>query len=518
MFATLSHGKLTSWEQVVAANGHNGRTIEVPNARSDGHPPVEMIERPGSDLTERMRGRLAEVGIKKPRANAVLGFEDIFGASPGYWAERYPDGWQAVPVAELMQDPLVLAVTDFAQQKHGKDNVVSITWHLDEKTPHAHVVSLPLVTREHKRRGRKRKDGSVPEPVLKTTLAADQVRGGSKYALEKEHDEWAAFVAHLGLKRGRRGSELSAEEQRDRRLRDPQASLEGEKRAAERMTAIQQSAQAMVQLIDMGKKDRDGLIEEGRAQAAAKLASAKAEAEQIRGAALVEAAQARAATDQRASELAQRERALVIEKARAETLIQQDRAQAAAKLAGADVDAERIRKAALAEAAEVKAKEDQRTEELDRRERALAQRTAADQARITDDRRQLEVAIAKIRATSAAEKRVIEEKTRNLDIREAKLADKETRVDRLLAELDPLIDRVRSVLERVKDAPAEIRRWFEPVTKLATPISSVLQQAAALEKDKDLARVKSKGPRQSATEDDLHIQAAYAAQKGGKGL
>lgn len=517
MYATLSQSKITSWEQVAAANGHNARTIEVPNARADGHGPIEVVERPGANLTERLRHRLDEAGVTKPRKNAVLAFEDVFGASPGYWAKQFPEGWQNASVEDLMADPLVRAVGDFAKAKHG-DNLLSVTWHLDEKSPHAHVVSVPLVTREHKRRGRKRKDGTEAPPITKTTLAADQLRGGSKYALEQQHDEWAAFVAHLGLVRGRRGSELSSEERRDRRLRDPQASLEGERRAAERTVAIQESAQAMVSLIKMGKKDRDGLIAEGRAQAAATLATAKAEAEQIRKATLVEAAQVKTVADQRADELAQRERAFVIAKARAETLIEQDRAQAAAKLAGAEVDAERIRKTALAEAAQVKAKEDQRTEELDRRERELAQKAAADQARIAHDRRLAEAEAAQILAAAEVERRKNREKTRNLDVREANLADKETRVERLLAELEPLKDRIVSVLERVKDAPIEIRRWFAPVTKLAAPISSVLKQAEALRRTQALERVRAKGPSTKASEDDLHIQAAYAAQKCGKGL
>lgn len=450
MFATLSHGKLTSWEQVAAANGHNGRTIEVPNARADGHPPVEVIERPGNDLTERMRGRLAEAGIKKPRANAVLGFEDIYGASPGYWAERYPDGWQAVPVAELMQDPLVRAVTDFAQQKYGADNVVSITWHLDEKTPHAHVVSMPIVTREHARRGRKRKDGTVPAPVLKTTLAADQLRGGSKFALEKEHDEWAAFVAHLGLKRGRRGSELSAEERRDRRLRDPQASLEGERRAAEQQAKVEQSAQAMVQLIESGKKDRDGLVERGRAQAAATLADANDDAEKIREAALVEAAKTKAAGEQRARDLDLRERAFVnrmaLEKARAEA----------------------------------------KTRSLASREAELA----------------------------ADEKKLVQ--------REQKVAAKETTLDKLLAELEPILAPVRGAFDRLRTAPTEVRRWFDPagaIEKAVRKASPLMEQARAAARNRAGA-VQVKGPASGpaeAPENDLSALTALMAQRGGKG-
>ena len=98
------------------------------------------------------------------------------------------------------------------------------------------------------------------------------------------------------------------------------------------------------------------------------------------------------------------------------------------------------------------------------------------------------------------------------------MATNETQVERLLAQLNPLIDRVNSVLERLKDAPLEIRRWLNPVENLAKPIGSVLQQAEELRKTQDLVRVRAKGPATKLAEDDLHVQAAYAAQKGGNGL
>jgi len=416
MFATLAQSKLTSWEQIAAANGHNARTIEVPNARADGHPPIEVVDRPGANLTERMRNRLEEAGVTKIRKNAVLAFEDIFGASPSYWAKQFPGGWQNASVEELMADPLVRAVEEFARKKHG-DNLVSITWHLDEKSPHAHVVAIPLVTREHKQRGRKRKDGTVPAPVMKTTLAAEQLRGGSKYTLEQQHDEWAAFVVHLGLVRGRRGSELSPEDQRDRRLRDPQASLEGEKRAAERQAEIEMAARVMIELQNRGQKDRD----EGQSQAAAMIAKAQAEADRIR-----------------------------------------ERTETDVKL---------------------------REAELDRRERAFAQKSAVEAAR----------AAAKALA---------------LANREAALAKRESVLEQLLAEFEPVLATVRNTFDRIRSAPAEIRRWLDPTAtaeKQVQAASPLLEQARAAVENRPAAPMQAKGPAKPAASDPV---AAMAALKG----
>lgn len=275
LYATLSHSKLASWETVGSAHGHNARTIDVPNSDPQKLGVLEVVDLPGQNLTERIKNRLAEAGVAKPRSNAVLAFEDIYGASPGYWEKQFPEGWQNASIEQLRADPLVQAVEKFARAKH-QENLVSIAWHFDEKSPHAHVVSVPLVTREHRRRGRRRKDGQEAPPVLKTTLAAHELRGGSKYALEHEHDEWAAFVAHLGLERGRKGSELTPEERRDRRLRDPQASLQGEKAAREREKIVENARKLNGELVEAGLRESARLISEAKTAAASQLAEAKA--------------------------------------------------------------------------------------------------------------------------------------------------------------------------------------------------------------------------------------------------
>ncbi|MDE1918942.1 MAG: hypothetical protein KGH96_23085, partial [Sphingomonadales bacterium] len=353
------------------------------------------------------------------------------------------------------------------------ENVVSITWHLDEKTPHAHVVSMPIVTREHKRRGRKRKDQTEAAPVTKTTLAADQLRGGSKYALEKEHDEWAAFVSHLGLKRGQRGSQLSAEELRDRRLRDRQASLAGERRAGERQAEVEQSAAAMLHLRQMGEKDRDGLIEQGRVQAEAQLAAAKIDAENIRKAALAEASEAKAAADRRAGELDQRELAL----ANQSTLH-------------------------LAEA------------------KARAQSLANREAKVAEGEKSLAVERVQIGRNLAR----AEAKARSLDLREKALTAKETTLSGLIAELEPVLATVRGALERLRTAPAEVLHWLDPagaVAKAARAGNSLMDQAKAVVRSHgDQPRAQGQKPitvPQEPPGGDLSVQAAFAAQKEGLG-
>lgn len=237
MYATLSHRKIRGWAHLRKVEQHNDRDITTPAREEDRPMPIELLPWSG-DMVERTRALLTAKEVPhKLRKNTVLAYEDVYGASPEYWDRRFPDGWRTVDPDIVARDPLVLAAVRRALDKFG-EKLVSVRLHVDEKTPHLHVVSIPLVTRMHKQRGRRRADGFVPPPVERTTLYASHVdeRGGPGRRLEIEHDEWAAACAHirvdgLGLERGTRGSDLTEEEKRDRSLRAPKASRQGEEQA-----------------------------------------------------------------------------------------------------------------------------------------------------------------------------------------------------------------------------------------------------------------------------------------------
>lgn len=364
LYATVSHRKIRGWDHLTRVEQHNDRKITTP-ARQAGRPmPVELIDGPG-DMVERTKALLTANGVPhKLRKNGVLAYEDVFGASPEYWDLRYPQGWQNVSFAELVQDPVIVACLDHVTGMYG-DKLVSVRLHLDEKSPHLHVVSIPLVTREHKQRGRKRKDGVEPEPVMKTTLYASADRGGSGRRLEEEHDKWAAAVAHIEvdghrLQRGRRGSDLTAEERRDRRLRDDKASRQGEARA--RTRAAEKAAAAAAEA------DRK------------RAAEIRREAEDDRAAMLAEAAEATTAMVEQAKRI----------KADLEAEAK-DRESAAAAAEARAADAERLMKQRLAasEEASRELKRVRRDAQADReaaaRDRATAAKAASDAAAARED-------------------------------------------------------------------------------------------------------------------------------------
>ena len=70
---------------------------------------------------------------------------------------------------------------EFASKEFGKENIVRFSLHLDEKTPHVHVVTVPLTA-----------DGR---------LSAKEIIGDRK-ALEQRQDRYAELMKEFDLKRG----------------------------------------------------------------------------------------------------------------------------------------------------------------------------------------------------------------------------------------------------------------------------------------------------------------------------
>lgn len=86
---------------------------------------------------------------------------------------------------KIKADEWVRANYHFACKEFGAENIVRATLHLDEKTPHLHIVAVPLT-----------KDGR---------LSAKEVFGDIK-ALSERQDRYAEAMKPFGLERGVKGS------------------------------------------------------------------------------------------------------------------------------------------------------------------------------------------------------------------------------------------------------------------------------------------------------------------------
>lgn len=171
-FAILRVAKLKNIGALAASGQHNFRERDTKNA--DGHrTPLNQLA--GAASARELVQGVSDLLPAKRRKDAVIALEYLVTASPEHfgpdWRERENFG------IEYFNDAL-----KWLQQRHGAENVVCATVHLDESTPHLVAYVVP-----------KTKDGR---------LAAKDFVGG-RAVLTKMQTEFAKEVGQPhGLARG----------------------------------------------------------------------------------------------------------------------------------------------------------------------------------------------------------------------------------------------------------------------------------------------------------------------------
>ena len=157
-------------------------------------------------IAQAIRHRIEEAGIKKLRPGQNTALEIILTGSPetlNSLDEKGLEKW----VNESM---------DWAGKTWGKENIVTAVLHRDEKTPHIHLIVVPIVqglSRRSKARDEmlRRVGKKVKTKNRNTTgnrLSANEVY--TQPRLYAYHTSYAKEVgAHFGLKRGVRGEKGS---------------------------------------------------------------------------------------------------------------------------------------------------------------------------------------------------------------------------------------------------------------------------------------------------------------------
>lgn len=145
-FAIVRTAKLKSAGNIGGLNAHMTRTMDVPNADPDL---ARYNSRPigSTDLNADVQARLLEAGITKTRKGAVLAVEHLMTASPEHFDSHvkltdsgekqlwmHGDRWQAFEKASI----------EWLQERYGKENLVNVTVHKDETSPHLHAVIVPI--------------------------------------------------------------------------------------------------------------------------------------------------------------------------------------------------------------------------------------------------------------------------------------------------------------------------------------------------------------------------------------
>jgi hypothetical protein len=145
-FAILRTAKLKTAGNLGGLNGHLTRSKEVPNADKEL---LKYNSRPigSDDLWKDVQARIQEAGITKIRKDGVLAIEHLITASPEHFdfnkkvnekgqAELWGQTgrWKAFEKASI----------EWLQDRYGKENLVNVTVHKDEQTPHLHAVVVPI--------------------------------------------------------------------------------------------------------------------------------------------------------------------------------------------------------------------------------------------------------------------------------------------------------------------------------------------------------------------------------------
>jgi hypothetical protein len=145
-YAVLRTAKLKTAGNCGGLNDHLTRKKEVPNAD------VELARynsRPvgSADLWGDLQARLQEAGITKPRKDAVLAVEHLMTASPEHFQyQKQVDAQGKVQLVGNVKhwQAFEQGCIQWLKDRYGEKNLVNVTVHKDEQTPHLHAVVVPI--------------------------------------------------------------------------------------------------------------------------------------------------------------------------------------------------------------------------------------------------------------------------------------------------------------------------------------------------------------------------------------
>lgn len=175
-FAILRMDKIKSFGNAGGLNEHLERTMEVPNSNPEKTHLNERIIGSGN-LEVDIKARIEENGCNV-RKNAVLAVQFVMTASPEFFDKTAPDFENKVESFKKLSE-------EFLKKEFGEKNVVNLTLHMDETTPHLHAVVVPI-------------DGKGK------LNAREFINGRDK--LSKLQDSFAEKMKVIGLERGLKGS------------------------------------------------------------------------------------------------------------------------------------------------------------------------------------------------------------------------------------------------------------------------------------------------------------------------
>lgn len=210
MFQILRVEKLTTWGQIQGSGRHTYRERNTPNAdpRMKG-----MNQHFGARSAVELRSAIeAQLDGLAQKDDTVKCIEYLFTASPQFFING--KGARDLGTAYFKK------AREWLEERHGKENVVAISIHADEKSPHMVAYVTPIITKAaHSRKrnvadgideqgNRKRKTIEVMVPEQKM-LSAKHFLGGREKLSLMQTDFHQKVSRRFDLERGEKGSKAT---------------------------------------------------------------------------------------------------------------------------------------------------------------------------------------------------------------------------------------------------------------------------------------------------------------------
>ncbi|WP_267386154.1 plasmid recombination protein [Sphingomonas sp. GC_Shp_3] len=247
-----NRGPVKSWSRLSAISSHNTRAFPEPHC--DPHAPSPAHICGSGDLVNDVKQLLRQHGIDPAqlRKNACIAHEVILTATRSFFVAGAGND------AQSRLGCWIGTAYRFACKHWGENRIASMVLHVDEHTPHLHVVLVGLVQKVFKR---------WPERGIAWTLNGRVISGPGEY--QRAHDAYAEAMAPLGLRRGRPGGgakyrpyaaeleELDAAKKASIEAADAAASAE---QGARRLSARLAEELAQQEQTKMDIKDRESRV------------------------------------------------------------------------------------------------------------------------------------------------------------------------------------------------------------------------------------------------------------------
>lgn len=206
-YAILRTKKITTPGQMAGMNNHNQRKNNVLNRDEDltylnHHYSAYAAEGMKPDLRTDIEGHISSNDVQTKK-NSVLAIEHLMTFSPDFLKfekKKLENGKFTLSGDVKKWNAFKESAINWIKDRYGKDNLVNLSIHYDEKTPHIHCYVVPMKEKTVKWRNA----NSQGEKVVKTLCARDYL--GGKKKMQEMQDSFHQAVGHLGLQRGKRGS------------------------------------------------------------------------------------------------------------------------------------------------------------------------------------------------------------------------------------------------------------------------------------------------------------------------